>query len=444
MKSIDFLKHIDTESEAVLLGTLISFENAIVKCYDKIEMDDFHDKFHQNLYQCLIHCFAKNIKIDVISVSQEFKKLFGTSKDYEIIEISEKSPSDANIEYYINLVKEKSITRKFLRAQYNSLNIDESKSIHDIISDQQATLVRLTNIQSDRDIDFFTEINQAKELLDKRISGVKKTIGWRWSSDKLTELSGGIEKPFVYVFGGLKKTGKSKFIIDQIHSLYKQKVPCLFLSLEMGKSQVTRWIWSRFAEIDSMKIRYPVDNNNKRNLTEDEYYQLVNSKKDIENLNDLLMVNTKAYLDFSQIKAKVYQAIQQLGIQVVFLDHLQRCNIANRKGQNEAKAIEEFVFQLADLSKEYDIAFVMLSQLANVAENKMATIKDLKHSGGIGEGTDFIGVMNRLSRIDEKYKDSNEMYLDCWQRDGQSGRVIVQCDLTVGRFQDTLKPKMPF
>jgi len=444
LKSIDFLKHIDTESEAVLLGTLISFENAIVKCYDKIEVDDFHDKFHQSLYQCLIHCFAKNIKIDIISVQHEFRKLFNVVKDYEILTISDKSPSDANIDYYVDLVKDKSITRKFIIAQYNSLTIDESKSISDIISDQQAKLVRLTNIQSDRDIDFFTEINQAKELLDSRISGNKKTIGWRWSSDKLTEISGGIEKPFVYVFGGLKKTGKSKFIVDQIHSLYMQKIPCLFLSLEMGKSQVTRWIWSRFADINSMKIRYPVDDTDRRNLSEDEYYQLLDSKKDIESLNDLLMVNTKAYLDFSQIKAKVYQAIQQLGIQVVFLDHLQRCNISNRKGQNEAKAIEEFVFQLADLSKEYDIAFIMLSQLANVAENKMATIKDLKHSGGIGEGTDFIGVMNRLSRINEKHKDSNEMYIDCWQRDGASGRVIVQCDLTVGRFQDTLKPKMPF
>ena len=436
---LDLTKHIDLEAEQILLGTLISYENAIIKCYDKIEPQDFYNSFHQKLYECLIHCFAKNLKIEVISIQREYKKLFpDETKDHEILKIADTSPSDANVEYYIKLVKNKSLTRQFLRNQYNSLNINITKDIHEIISDQQAFLVKLTNVQSERDIDFHKEINIAQELLDKRLSGEKKIIGWRWSSEKLTELSGGIEKPFIYVFGGLKKTGKSKFIIDQIYSLYQQNIPCLFLSLEMGKSQVTRWIWSRFAEIDSMKIRYPVDNNGTHNLTDDEYYRLLDAKKDIENLNDLIMVNTKSFLEFTQIKAKIYQAIQQLNIQVVLLDHLQRCNIPNRKGQNEAKAIEEFVFQLADLSKEYDIALIMLSQLANVAENKMATIKDLKHSGGIGEGVDFIGIMNRLSRIDEKYKNSNIMNIDVWQRDGQSNRITIEYDLATGRFQDKI------
>jgi len=442
--TIDINKYTDLETEQILLGTLINFENAIIKCYDRLEPRDFHDSFHQKVYECLIAMFAKNIKIELLGVQREFKKLFPElTKEFEILKLTDKSPSDANIEYYIQLVKDKSVTRNFLRVQYNSLSIDESKSIHDVISDQQAILVRLTNVQSERDIDFHKEINTAQELLDKRKSGEKKIIGWKWSSEKLTEISGGIEKPFVYVFGGLKKTGKSKFVIDQIHSLYTQNVPCLFLSLEMGKAQVTRWIWSRFAEIDSMKIRYPVDNNGRENLTEDEYWKLLDAKKDIESLNELIMVNTKAFLEFSQIKAKVYQAIQQLDIQIVFLDHLQRCNIQNRNKQNDAKAIEEFVFQLADLAKEYDIALIMLSQLANVAENKSATIKDLKHSGGIGEGVDFIGIMNRLSRIDKKYADSNIINLDIWQRDGQSGRISIEYDLATGRFQDKLY-KNPF
>jgi len=432
-------QHSDIEAEAILLGTLISFENAIIKCYDILEPRDFYDKFHQKLYECLVCCFAKNVKIEVTTIQREFKKIFGTGNDYEILNISEKSPSDANIEYYIETIKNQSLTREFLITQYNSLTIKNGKSIHEIISDQQANLVRLTNVQSDRDIDFYKEINVAQQLLDTRRNGEKKTIGWKWSSEKLTEMSGGIERPFVYVFGGLKKTGKSKFIIDQIHELYKQNVPCLFLSLEMGKSQVTRWLWSRFAEIDSMKIRYPVDDTGYHNLSEVEYCSLINVKRDIESLNDLIMVNTKAYLDFAQIKAKIYQAIQQLKIQVVFLDHLQRCNIPNRKGQNEAKAIEEFVFQLADLAKEYDIALVMLSQLRSVAEKKLATIADLKHSGGIGEGVDFIGIMNRLSRISDEYKNSKEMHIDIWQRDGRSGRVTVECDLATGRFQDKLK-----
>jgi hypothetical protein len=57
---------------------------------------------------------------------------------------------------------------------------------------------------------------------------------------------------------------------------------------------------------------------------------------------------------------KLEIAIQKLNIRVVCLDHLQRCNIPNRRGENDAKAIEEFVFRLADTAKEYNIALIIL------------------------------------------------------------------------------------
>ena len=206
----------------------------------------------------------------------------------------------------------------------------------------------------------------------------------------------------------------------------------------MGAKQVTRWLWSRFAEVDSMKIRYPISLNNEQNLNYDELKRLEQTKEDIKHIRDLLIVNTEPFLTYEKVRAKIYQALQRIKIKVVFLDHLQRCNIPNRQGQNEARAIEEFVYRVADMAKEYNIAFILLSQLSNIAENRKATIKDLKHSGGIAEGTDFIGVMNRVSRIDMNNKDSNELLIGCWQRDGRSAEISIQCDLTIGKFQDNL------
>lgn len=438
---IDLNKYSDIETEAVFLGTVIFIKDAFIKVFDNLEPRDFYKTKHQHIFEAIVYCFVKNIGIDVISIEKAIRKLYPEDIPiaFELTQLNLRVVSDANIEYYVKIIKDLSKIRQFLILLKTHENIKETDNINNNILELQEQLLKINELEIDRDINFFNSIKKADKLLQEKLNGEKKVTGFKWSASCLTELTGGIEQPYIYVFGGLKKTGKSKFVIDQIHCLNQQNVPTLFLSLEMGESQVTRWIWSRFAEVDSMKIRYPVNEQNYRSLSVEDRYRLQKAKETIERLNDKLIVNTEPFLNFVKIKAKIFQAIQQIGIKVVFLDHLQRCNIENRKGQNEAKAIEEFVFRLADLAKENNIAFVLLSQIANIAEGKLATIKDLKHSGGIGEGTDFIGIMNRYSRI--KQSDSNILRLDCWQRDGKSDTIYLHHDLTIGKFITGEKPE---
>ena len=429
--------HFDENAERSVLGAILIDKNCIINVYEHLEPRDLYNNKHAKIYEAMISLFARGCGIDVITVSDELERLKYTVSNYEIVSLAEAVPSSANIESYLEIVKNYSKARQ-LEMILNKTKVNPHEPLDDQILKVQEDLIRISDLRSDRDIDFYTEINKANDLLNKRLNGEKKIIGYNWSSNKLTELSGGIEIPYVYIFGALKKTGKSKFLIDQLHSLYKQGVPTLFLSLEMGKSQVARWIWSRFAEVDSMKIRYPVTQDNNKNLNNGELVKLSDARKEIEQLNKLLIVNTESFLDLPKIRAKIYQAINKIGVKVILLDHLQRCNIPNRNKQNDAKAIEEFVYRFADMGKEYNVASILLSQLSNVAEGEFATIRHLKHSGGIAEGVDFIGVMNRESRVKRELANSNKILVGCWQRDGKSDEIEIECDLTTGRFEDNL------
>ena len=83
---------------------------------------------------------------------------------------------------------------------------------------------------------------------------------------------------------------------------------------------------------------------------------------------------------------------------------------------------------LADTAKEFGVAIIILSQLGNIAEGHMATMANLKESGGIAENVGCIMLLNNLDRIKNNFRPENKthkIYITVQQRDGESG--IVDC-----------------
>jgi replicative DNA helicase len=430
---MELFKYSNLEAEQCLLGCILLDNQSIIHVFDEINSGDFYDSRHEIIYRSCIELFAKSQGIDQITLTDKLreKKELEKITEYYILSICEKVPSAANIKEYLRIIKDNSKRRKVAICLNKNKEIGLAESVDEKIQEIQKELTLISEMKSDRDIDFQSSIEKNDQILQSRLNYGKNILGYQWSIQELTKKTGGIELPFVYVLGALKKTGKSKFVIDQIYNLYRQNIPTLFFSLEMGETQITRWLWSRFSAVDSLKIRYPLQ------LNDFEKERLEMSKPFISELNNFMIINTKPFLSLNQVKAKIYQSIQQLGIKVIFLDHLQRCNIDSKKGQNEARAIEEFVFRLADIAKEFGVSLIMLSQIANIAEGNFATIQHLKHSGGISEGTDVILIMNRLARMKQDSQQSNKCTIDVWQRDGPGGRIELVCDLSTGIFSDT-------
>jgi replicative DNA helicase len=128
------------------------------------------------------------------------------------------------------------------------------------------------------------------------------------------------------------------------------------------------------------------------------------------------------------------------GVQVVFIDYLQR--IVHNKNR-DAQELEEISNIIADATREEGIAIILLSQMQNIAENEIPTIGHLKGSGGIGESADTILLLDNIARRTHKDTDKGNMDIYVEQRYGDSGKVELLCDLGTLWFGDRASD-MPF
>jgi replicative DNA helicase len=155
----------------------------------------------------------------------------------------------------------------------------------------------------------------------------------------------------------------------------------------------------------------------------------------------MIHVYTKPGLSFIQIKNLIRREVNK-GAKVVFIDYLRCMNIPN-EGDSRATAIQKTTAMIADCGKEFDVAIIFLSQLANRAEGQMATVADLKESGGIAENVDCILILNNLDRIEgntgNNQKNETRIYVE--QRSGRSAVVACRIELEYNRYQEITKDR---
>src|SRR5690606_16713969 len=123
---------------------------------------------------------------------------------------------------------------------------------------------------------------------------------------------------------------------------------------------------------------------------------LASATRDIDGLP--LWIDDQSGLSMTDVRVKIERMMQdgeKLGtpLRLVFLDHLGLLKPSSRYSGNRVHEISEMTATAKALAREYDIAFVMLSQLNRAVEsrdNKRPQLSDLRDSGSIEQDADTI------------------------------------------------------
>lgn len=417
--------------EKQVLGHLIAFgksgeTDSVFEILAKLEPEHFESEKHRILYSEIVETFVKRKKLDTLTLFTELtrkKKLEMAGGGDYINELYAKreysSDVFATVDQLVSLHKHDSLLKYCKDAV---LRLEGGELGEKVANDLDKQIYALRERQNDTIVNIPKE---AKTIIEKANNAEQYgCYGFSWGIPRLNYLTGGIETGKTYVIGATKKSGKSKMVINTIYNLKSQKVKSLFLSLEMGGESVVKELLSRFALIDNNAM--------KKKLDPDVQAKLEHTINDIA---DGIIVDTQPFLNLMQIRHKVRMASQE-GVKVVFLDYLQRIDFQLKGSSlNFATVIAQAVTQLADIAKEFNVALIFLSQLNNQAENRDATIADLKDSGGIGEGVDCILILNNQDRIQKNYSGkTNEIFITIDQRSGASGIVKCMVDLSIARY----------
>ena len=243
----------------------------------------------------------------------------------------------------------------------------------------------------------YNHIAIVQKLNDIIINGDKnkcETLGYKSGLTEFDRYTSGFEKGKMYAIGALKKTGKSRFSIYLSLKIAQQGAGIIWNSLEMNEIQLNACALSNLSGIDQAKFG--------RTMIPEIMSQVQAGINSLVNL-DWKIIHEKT---IAGLRAQIINIKTQNQVDVVFVDYIQRMEDPNRK-HDRVREVEAIAKGLADLSRELDIAVVVLSQFAGTAEhladNELPNMSHLKESQGIAEAADCIISLHNFKRRENPF-----------------------------------------
>ncbi len=409
--------------EKKILGELLYCNtfNEQLEAVSQLRTADFTNPIYRSLFNAFNLALSDKLKVEVATLYSFAKEL----KD-EIASLPVGIFTAALLQQHINILKFETFRREIIKIVSEQLeNMKKTGAFNEFRALIDSLVIALTG----KDLINDSKILDFEELQKQLIKNIKKEKsklldGFSTGIEDLDTYTNGILPSRLYVIGGLKKAGKTRFVIHLIKTLYNQNVNVAYLSLEVPENDIIKLLNVAFLNIPEEKLR----SGGKKYL----------STKELKNIEDFqidtqkLIIECSSGLRIGEILNRIRMFVR-LGAKVIFIDFLQRIHTDISNKVNELEAISQL---LADAARQFNISIFLVSQLSNIAERESPSVAHLKGSGGIAEAADVILILDNLKRRTGSEKNKNIFNIEITQRYGESGRFNIFGDAGRCFFSD--------
>lgn len=391
------------EAEQAVLGSVFVDQGAIKSLADKLEADDFYSYKHKVIFTAMRELFEDGVDIDYTTLSDklENKGLIQQAGglDY-ILSLTTSVPSIVNLENYINIVLDKSITRKIMDACRKI--IDDGYSIDDTIDFVDTAEKTIFDIAKERRTSGFVNISEITDEVIEKSEYAKQNqgrlIGLDTGFTELNEYTLGLQPSELVIIAARPSMGKSAFALNIATNVAKMdsRPHVAFFSLEMGSDQLVSRMLSAESKVHTTKIRTG-------ELSSTEWQQIWLARNTLSNLN--IVFDDSGTVKVTDLRQKCRKLAQEKKLDLVIIDYLQL--LSGTRTENRVQEVSEISRTLKEMARELRIPVIALSQLSRAVERreeKTPIMADLRDSGSIEQDADIIVF---LYRDDYYHKDSN-------------------------------------
>ena len=422
----------DDELERAALGSLLQDAEAVSSVIEKrLRFDDFYSRANQCIFKAIMSLDEKGLRPDIQTVVQELKqlgKLDEAGGASYVASLTTVIPSSANIDYYVQMVKNHSLRRALLKvASHIGVSAyDESMDSKVVLESVQQKIFELTDdrqISSSRNIGdvLFEAIDKIEEVYKtkKPISGISTGF------ERLDQLTSGFQKDEFIIIGARPSVGKTALALNMAANIaFHQKIPTGFISLEMSDIALVQRLISCEAMVEGQNLRsgfLSPNDFNKIKATMDRIYQAPFHLVDVPNMELL------------QLRSQARKLRSQQQIEVLFIDYLGLIGHENAYLQR-FEQINQISRSLKSLARELHIPVVVLCQLNRDAQWEVPTLANLRDSGSIEQDADLVLFLHRElgkknKKDDEQPVNSNTVPTElivAKQRNGPVGVVKLE------------------
>ena len=386
-----------------ILGAILVSPACMNRVVEHLKPESFYKPAHRYVYEAMLQLYNGEDKIDIVSVSDVLnvnQKLELVGGRAFINDLSYKTITTTNVEYYAKIVQEKAIKRALIDAGSEIVNtgydlnpIEESlevaeKLIFDIAS--QKASKALSPIK-DLVYDTYAKIEERYNNKDT-LTGVPTAF---YDLDTITN---GLQKSDLIILAARPAMGKTSFALNIAQNVaLKANVPVAIFSLEMSKEQLVQRLLCSEAEVDTQRLKTG-------NMQSKDWEKLAVAMDKFSQAP--IYIDDTAGVTITDLRAKCRRlAMAEKKLGLIVIDYLQLIEGTGR--EDRMQQISSISRGLKILAKELNVPIIALSQLSRAVEgrtDKRPMLSDLRESGSIEQDADIVVFIYR----DEYYKNTND------------------------------------
>ena len=415
-----------TEAEQSVIGSMLIDNETISIAAEKLTAEDFYQYQYGIIFDAIVSLYNSNTSVDIITVQNKLKESNISPELYSIEFIGNivaSVPTSANIRSYADIVLEKSLLRKTIKATEDIANrcYQDKESVDDIMDDAEKNIFKIS--QESRSSGDFVDISDAVFRAFQSIQAAAKSkgnvTGIRTGFTDLDYITAGLQRSDLILIAARPAMGKTAFALSMAEYIaVKSKIPTAVFSLEMSDTQLVKRMMAMDANVDLHAI-------NTGDLTGAEWQSLIESVQNIGE-SKLFLIDNLSGLTITDICSKCRKLKLEHDLGLVIIDYLQLIE-SGRRSESRQQEIANISRALKSLARELNIPVVALSQLnrgVETREDKRPKLADLRESGAIEQDADIVMFLYRdeVYNPDENNKGKAELIIGK-HRNGSIGTV---------------------
>jgi replicative DNA helicase len=392
------------EAEQGVLGSmLLSPRQAIAECVEKINEQYFYVPAHQTIYTVLVDLWNAGQAIDLITFTQILRDrnlLESVGGAAFVTGLFTFVPTAANLEYYLEIVRDKYILRQIISAATESVRraYEEQDEVNSLLDEVEQRIFAVGEDRFKGQLlsmkDQVMEAIEAIEKLYERKGGITGISSGFIEFDRMTS---GLHPSEMIVIAARPSMGKTALAINIAeHVAINEKLPVGVFSLEMSSQQLVQRLLCSRARVNLQKVRDGF-------LGERDFPSLTAAASKLAEAK--IFIDDSASLTILELRAKARRLKAQQDVRLIIVDYLQLLRSTSRRAQdNRQLEISEISAGLKGLAKELKIPIIVVAQLNRQPEQRSGgkpRLSDLRESGSIEQDADLVGLLVRPEIYEE-------------------------------------------
>ena len=385
---------------------------------------DFYQSQYGIIFDTIVELCNEGKPVDLVTLQDRLreKELPAEISAMEYArELLDSVPTSANIKYYANIVSEKALLRRLIRA---------SEEVADACYLQQEKTEAILDAAEKKMFDLFqrqgtSDYVPIRQIVLNVVDNIEKAsrtqgnvTGLPTGFVDLDYKTSGFQPSDLILIAARPSMGKTAFALNIARNMAaKSGISIAIFSLEMSKEQLVSRMLSMESRVDSQSMRTG-------DLRDEDWTKLVEGA-DVIGRSRLIIDDTPG-ISVSALRSKCrkYKLEHDLGI--VFIDYLQLMSGSGRSDSRQQE-ISDISRSLKALARELQVPIVALSQLSRAVEqrpNHRPMLSDLRESGAIEQDADVVMFIYRddYYNKDSEKKNIAEIHI-AKQRNGPIGVV---------------------